>query len=510
MASSTTSKHSLAGRWLLGTICLAIVMIAVLIQPKINPPTEPPAETPPPVAERKVTIARVPDKVRYRPSAIPSRIILTWSGDPCTTQAVTWRTDSTVGQGSALAQLAIAGKNRDFAKTAETRVATTTKFETDLNLVHQHTAEFTKLKPKTKYAYRVGDGNNWSEWFHFETASDKPDPFTFVYYGDAQNNLREFWSRVLRESLRDAPKPAFLLHAGDLINDGTRDAEWGEWFDAGGWINGSVTNVATPGNHEYSGFLTKPRLSPYWRPQFAFPTDGPAGLEETVYSFDYQGVRFISLNSNQKQAEQVPWLEERLKNNPNRWTVLTFHHPMYSTAKGRDNPKLRDLWQPLIDKYRVDLVLTGHDHSYGRSGLLVGDKNQTAGARAQDKPTGTVYVVSVSGPKMYKLNQQPWMQTSAEYTQLYQVISIKDNVLHYDARTATGQLFDVFELRKNDKGVNTLVERDQLVQERIIDAVPTANAQMPLPMSVMAIGLLMLLASIGWGLRALRRGAAIR
>src|SRR3954469_21919270 len=39
-----------------------------------------------------------------QPGPVPDRIILTWKGDPTTTQAVTWRTDTTVT--AAVAQIA--------------------------------------------------------------------------------------------------------------------------------------------------------------------------------------------------------------------------------------------------------------------------------------------------------------------------------------------------------------------------------------------------------------------
>ena len=112
--------------------------------------------------------------------------------------------------------------------------AETQKFKSDLGEANYHTAKLAGLKPGTKYAYRVGDGVNWSEWFHFSTASAEPKPFRFIYFGDAQNNIRSMWSRVIREAQQDAPRAAFFLHAGDLVNRANRDAEWGEWCGAGG------------------------------------------------------------------------------------------------------------------------------------------------------------------------------------------------------------------------------------------------------------------------------------
>lgn len=56
---------------------------------------------------------KVPDAELHRPTPMPDRIILTWSGDPATTQAVTWRTDPTIRK--ALAQIAAATPGPGFA-----------------------------------------------------------------------------------------------------------------------------------------------------------------------------------------------------------------------------------------------------------------------------------------------------------------------------------------------------------------------------------------------------------
>ena len=400
----------------------------------------------------------VNDADTYKPTPLPDRVILSWTGDPARTQAVTWRTDASVQVG--LAEIAVAGDSGAFAKTARQLKAKTTPFKSDLSLAHYHSVEFTALTARTKYAYRLGDGANWTEWFHFTTASDQPEPFTFVYFGDAQNDIKPLWSRVIREAFTNAPKAAFLLHAGDLINRANNDAEWGEWHLAGGWLNAMTPNVVTPGNHEYAkmGVTLTSTLSGHWRPQFALPENGPADLLETTYFVDFQGTRIISLNSNEKIHEQVPWIEQTLlsRDSSIRWTVITFHHPIYSSAKNRDNKELRETWQPLFDKFGVDLVLQGHDHAYARSGLI----NGTTGVAAQGI-SGTVYVVSVSGPKMYDVSKPTRVefQRVAEDTQLFQVISIDGNELRYRALTATGQLYDGFTLKKLPGQANQLIEQ---------------------------------------------------
>lgn len=387
----------------------------------------------------------------HHPSRIPDRIVLTWKENPAASQAVTWRTDSSVKM--AFAEIAVADPSPDFVKRAKRLQAKTVPFETEYAFVHIHSVNFRNLQPNTLYAYRVGDGRIWSEWFHFRTASDKAEPFTFIYFGDAQKAILSLWSRAIRSAYSDAPEARFLLYAGDLVDHGNSDVEWGEWFQAGGWIHAMVPSIPTPGNHEYKGDKKKERgLSRHWRPQFTLPENGIEGLEETVYYIDYQGVRLISLNSNEKLKEQTPWLEKVLQDNPNRWTVITFHYPIFSSAKGRDNKRLRQLWKPLLDKYKVDLILQGHDHNYARG------RNLSSGVNVQDNGAGTVYVVSVSGPKMYDLDQNPWMEKSGENTQLYQVISINQDTLHYEAVTVTGELYDAFYLIKQKGSANRLVE----------------------------------------------------
>ena len=346
------------------------------------------------------------------------------------------------------------------------------------------------------YSYRVGDGSNWSEWFQFEPRAERH--FSFIYFGDAQNNLRSLWSRVVREAYRDAPKAAFTLHAGDLINRAEADAEWAEWHGAGAWLNAMIPTVALPGNHEYSlvqgaGY----RLSHHWRPSFTLPENGPVGLEETCYTLTYQNLRLICLNSNLRLEDQAVWLEEVLANNQSPWVICSFHHPVFSTGRNRDNPRLRTLWKPLFDKYRVDLILQGHDHAYGRTGLTVpadpraGDEvvlsaqaqgsthseqpsagahvqsNVATGVQAIEQTVGTVYVVSVSGPKMYNNSRHWFMRRLAEDTQLYQVIEIDGRRLKYEARTATGRLYDSFELLKRPGSVNQLIEHPAEVAEHL-------------------------------------------
>ena len=387
------------------------------------------------------------------PSKDPDRIILTFHGDPSTSRAVTWRTDKTVTK--AVAQIAEATVNSKFTSDDTEIDAITEAFDlgqykrNSSLIVHYHSVQFQGLKPDTLYVYRVGDGSkNWSEWIQFRTAKSTYAPIQFVYFGDAQNDILDHWSRVIRMAYQTAPNASFAIHAGDLVNTAHRDHEWAQWFKAGGFLHSQWTAIPAVGNHEFSSVNGgSRRVSIQWRPQFTLPVEKTLDpeLHETVYTVDYQDVRIIVLNSTEKLEQQTKYLEDKLKNCTAKWKIVTCHHSVFSPARGRDFKFARENWKPLLDKYNVDLVLNGHDHTYARGHVPVRTSES-------DTPElGTVYVTSVSGPKQYGLDRKQILayksqgyrsDKTAEQTQFFQVISIEDNTLSYVAYTVTGDEYD--------------------------------------------------------------------
>lgn len=383
------------------------------------------------------------------PSPRPDRIILSWVTNPTTSFAVTWRTDSSVK--TPKAAVAVADASPFFPATARELPAASEALHTASGAALYHHVNFTDLKPNTLYAYRVGDGNHWSEWFQFRTANDQPESFSFLYFGDAQTEIFSLWSRTFRAAYAAAPHAKFMLHAGDLVNNGADNVEWQEWFAAGGFIPATVPSLPAPGNHEYPRRGLLPALTPLWQPQFTLPQNGIPPLSDTNYFVDYQNARVIVLNSMAHVPAQAAWLEKVLKENPQRWTFVTFHYPVFSASARPAYGNLQKHWQPIFDKYKVDLVLQGHDHNYARG-------TPPKGVSRQDGLVGPVYVVSVSGPKMYPLTPDRWMDRAAENTQLYQIITVNNDRLVYESRTVTGEVYDAFELRQQPGQPNILTE----------------------------------------------------
>ena len=412
------------------------------------------------------------------PSKVPDRIIVNLTEDPSHSFAVNWRSEQSVEE--AFVEIALEGHGPDHRLPGVARriKAKTQMFENEnkrdnepLVKAAYHSAIVDGLEPGKTYVYHVGYGDDinaptWSEWFQIKVPDmDENKPFSFVYFGDAQNDVKSMWSRVIRKSYQMVPEVDFMMHAGDLINHSESNQEWGEWFYAGSYLHATVPSIMTPGNHEYNGG----DLSVLWEPQFNLPKNGPAvDFEETFYTMDYRNMRLVSIdaryfNRHAKHRDAIiAWLDKVLSENTKTWTTLFLHYPIYSTAKGRDNKELREGLKPLIDKYGVDLVLQGHDHTYARGY----DSNNGEG-KTVVTDAGTVYAVSVSGPKMYESQDQDWMVKRGEFTQLFQIISVEGNKLKYQAFTPLGSLYDGFELQKAADGSKTLTNLEAEVPLRL-------------------------------------------
>ena len=72
------------------------------------------------------------------PWPIPDRIVLTWETDPATSQAVTWRTDTSAAHGTV--EIAPADASPRFREALEIVEAETERVETDGGPAHFHSA----------------------------------------------------------------------------------------------------------------------------------------------------------------------------------------------------------------------------------------------------------------------------------------------------------------------------------------------------------------------------------
>ena len=192
--------------------------------------------------------------------------------------------------------------------------------------------------------------------------------------------------------------------------------------------------------------------------------------DQLNYSFDYGNVHFVAINSGWAQgaektgkvlfapgSEEYRWLEADLakasKDPRAEWIVLYCHYPIYSFGWSHVATWAENLI-PLLDKYEVDLCLSGHRHVYERHTAIRGMQVLPMGAdkHVYDKPQGTVYITSgSSGGSLQGLggsNLPDMVFTPKEKVYTYGVMAIEGNTLAFDVYSKDGRKIDYFKIKK--------------------------------------------------------------
>lgn len=376
--------------------------------------------------------------------------------DPSSIQRVVWRTS--VDWPVAVAQIAPQTGSPDLVSRA--RCGTVLSREYDDYGIRKiyHEATFDGLKPATEYLYRIGDGGKcWSEWFRFRTAEAGEARFSMIYMADVQEGTLDQYPRVVERASAICPEAALWLFTGDLTND-ARDDQYTAFFRAHGRVLAERAVAAVPDNHEYHRNEAGRRdsLVTTWGHLFGRPCNRtPVGLRALGNDcFDYQGCRFILLNSRQLEdrdsvytASVLRWTEECLRENPNRWTIVAMHQPFYPIAEGRSSSLMRRLFQPLFERWSVDLVLSGHDHVYSRITTPDGRKRTTP-----------VYITSNAGSQTYAPAYHSYTDRIGSDLQLFQVLDIGPERLLFSAYDAGGRLYDRIRIEAKRGGKRLFVE----------------------------------------------------
>lgn len=377
-------------------------------------------------------------------STQPDQIFLNWTSDPQTTQTIQWRTSPKVKQGAILYQKK-ALYNRFQPKPLQRLEAVTRTMETPdiINdpIIHLHRVDLNGLEPNTTYVYSIGDGSEdgWTELAEFTTAPSKTQPFSFIYMGDAQNGLYR-WGSLLDLANRMRPDASFYIMAGDLVDRGNDRDDWDAfWYNCKG-VYEHKQLVPAIGNHENQGGHPTMYLE-----LMNLLENGPDDVEkERAYSFEYSNALFVVLDTNIDPKTQTAWLDRTLGESDATWKFAIYHHPAYSSAPSRDNADIRKLWGDLFDKHHVDVALQGHDHAYLRTFPM------KDGKRVGSAKEGTIYVVSVSGTKMYQQDKRDYTEFGMTNTPTFQALDlmIDGDRLVYKAYDIDGKLRDEFVIEK--------------------------------------------------------------
>jgi 3',5'-cyclic AMP phosphodiesterase CpdA len=248
-----------------------------------------------------------------------------------------------------------------------------------------HEVLLDNLEPATRYYYKVSGLEGKAFYFNTAPGEGEARPVRVWVLGDSGSGDER------AEKVRDAfyrfnegPGADFILLLGDAAYDVGSDTNYQEaFFEMYPDTLATTPVFSTPGNHDFK----TDQGAPYFE-IFSLPIDGKTGGKasgtESYYSFNFANIHFVSLDT--EVSDRSPdgamyrWLVADLKANQQDWTVAFFHHPLYSKGRHDSDGKrsvmaeLREHYTPIFETYGVDLIFSGHNHSYERSFPLLGHR----------------------------------------------------------------------------------------------------------------------------------------
>jgi acid phosphatase type 7 len=374
----------------------------------------------------------------------------------------------------------------------------------------EHIIKLSGLKPATKYFYSIGgvsstlQGNS-DNYFQTLPVPGSTGIYRIAAFGDCgnnsinQKNVRDEVVKYLGNNYLNS----WLLLGDNAYEYGT-DAEYQKNF-----FNVFKDDLLkkyplfpAPGNHDYREVdkntgLPKLTHDVAYYQNFSMPQNGEAGgvasNNPSYYSFDVGNIHFLSLDSYGKEADgermfdtlspQVQWVKKDLKENKNKgWVIAYWHHPPYTMGshnsdKERELIKIRENFIQILERSGVDLVLTGHSHSYERSKLLNGHFGNEASFKASEhwvsqssalyngsenscpyikndiQNKGIVYVVSGSAGKIDSKTQTSFPHDAMYYSNAINggalFMEVENNRLNLKWICADGIIRDDFTMMKN-------------------------------------------------------------
>jgi uncharacterized protein (TIGR03437 family) len=237
---------------------------------------------------------------------------------------------------------------------------------------YRYQAELTGLSPGTQYFYQVlMDGQNLTPANDLRFRTAGAGPFMFLAFGDSGTGSPE---QAQLAQLMFQENPALVLHVGDIAYpDGTFGQFLSNYLSVYSPLMRRAPFFPVPGNHDYFTKFAAPYLSLH-----APPTqEVPAADRGRYYSFDWDNVHFVALDTNtpflnatRGNGGMLDWLDNDLKKTRRLWRVVYFHHPVNPTSGEHEDDEtsalVRQYIEPILDRNGVQLVLSGHDHNYQR------------------------------------------------------------------------------------------------------------------------------------------------
>lgn len=388
----------------------------------------------------------------------PSEIQLNATKDPSTSQNITWISNPTVAGITATVHYAQANETGEpYTWTSLPGTSTLNAFQTSGHAALLNSVALNGLTANTKYAYQVGDGTHWSATQFFTT--DGSGTTNFFVIGDTQlsgdtiadSGYIGVINNVATQLTNTKTPFSFGLQTGDFVDNGGNLAQWQEILDVFAGDFSETSFLHALGNHEYYGDADGVAANTL----FGLPQDS-----KDYYSITYGNVYVAVINNSANLTEAANWLKTDAANSNATWKILTLHQPPYYTNALGSSEAFHDIIAPAAEAAGIDIVFSGHDHSYARTepmknGQVAASYSSTDSTATQGDGT-TYFICGDLGEKSretsYAITNNPafhFAKATQNYTAIYLVVNASDQKLTvnvYDAGSSSGTPLDTYSI----------------------------------------------------------------
>ena len=259
------------------------------------------------------------------------------------------------------------------AGTLRTKVCETRKTK-------RHLLTLSNLQEGTTYRYRViSDSlridNDGRKFTTLTTDTDKPLRIWVIGDSGKSGKKQKNVYKAMRKRLGSETLDMWLLLGDNAYRSGTQ-----KQFNKGLFIPykrlvKELAPITVMGNHDARRWAQ----NMIFHPPKSGECGGVASHDSRFYAIDNASLHLVVIDSEHaplgKNGALAKWLDEDLKQNKKRWSIVALHHPPYSDGSHNSDSdrRMRAIRQnivPILERHGVDLVLSGHSHAYERSFLL--------------------------------------------------------------------------------------------------------------------------------------------
>ncbi len=369
----------------------------------------------------------------------PSIIYLTWMHDPTTSMTVHWHSSDKDCNSIVLY------RKQGGAEWEKKEGLYGTLSKTHLLV---HTVEMDNLEPGSEYEFRIGG----QERIHrFRTLPGKLSrPVRFVVGGDAY-----FYLSTLRKMNREiaACNPDFVVVGGDIAYTNGRRAvfkgkdweikRWQTFLQE--WTNFMVDSegrmipiVPVLGNHDIRPTCLSASKSPhfYFYELFATPEKGVP--YRVLDAGDYLSLFLLdSGHTFHIEGQQTEWLKKTLSERENTpYKMAAYHIAAYPSVypfRSSGAKKIRAKWNPLFERYHLNVAFEHHNHAYKRTFPMKGNKIN---------PDGVVYMGDGSWGVTPRKPKKLWYLEKIAQANAVCLITLTPQIANVDALTIRGEIID--------------------------------------------------------------------